>query len=98
MSTSKPSADTSQRRCSRPIVVPATRSSSPFVAHGDADEVREVTRAAALLLGHVDAELLGDDRGVDVVDQPVHAALERAVQRRDRQQPRVVGGERRRSR
>ena len=76
-----------------PIVVPATRSFSSPRAHLDADEVREVARRLRALLAHLDAALAAIERRVDVVHRTVGAALERAVQRRDRQQARVVVGE-----
>ena len=83
--------------CSLPIVVPATRDLLVAVPDLDAEEVRVVARRLRALLAHLDAALARDRRRVHVVHRTVGAALERAVQRRDRQQPRVVVGERRRT-
>ncbi len=62
---------------------------------GDAhlDRVRVVARRAEALLGDGDPVLGGEDRGVDPVDA-LDLALERAAQRGDREQPRVVRRER----
>ena len=59
----------------------------------DAQEVRVVARRLRALLSHLDAALARDRRRVHVVHRPVGATLERAVQRRHREQPRVVVGE-----
>ena len=72
---------------------PDRRAGDLDVVDGDGDEVRVVARRAGALLGHLDPPLRGDHGRVDVVDRLVDAALEGAVQRRDRQQPRVVLGD-----
>ena len=58
------------------------------------DEVRVVLRAAVALLRDLDPSLGRDHRRIHVVHRLVGAALERAVQRGDGQEPRVVVRER----
>ena len=69
--------------------MPATRAPSAVTA----TRLVKSRDDAALLLDDLDAAVGGDQRRVDVVDGLVGVALERAVQRRDREQPRVVVGE-----
>ena len=59
----------------------------------DGDEVLELPRGSTLLLAHLDAALLGDERGVHVVDGLLDPAAERAVQGRDREDARVTLGQ-----
>ena len=72
---------------------PDRRARDLDVVDRDGDEVRVVARRAGALLGHLDPPLGRDHGRVDVVDRLVDAALEGAVQRRDRQQARVVLGD-----
>ena len=72
---------------------PDRRAGDLDVVDGDRDEVRVVARRPGALLGHLDPPLRRDHGRVDVVDRLVDAALEGAVQRRDRQQARVVLGD-----
>ena len=94
MSIEKPSAPARKRRCSGPTVVPATSTSSPSRADDDAHEVRVVLRGGKALLGDVDPAFGGDQRRVHLVHGLVDPTLERAVQRSDRQESRVVLRER----
>ena len=66
----------------------------PTRADDDTHEVRVVLRRREALLGDLDAALGRDQRSVHLVHRFVDAALERAVQRGDGEEPRVVLGER----
>ena len=72
---------------------PDRRAGDLDVVDGDRDEVRVVARRAGALLRHLDPPLRRDQRRVHVVHGLLDAALEGAVQRRDREQSRVVLGE-----
>ena len=75
------------------VVAPDRRSGDAHAAGRDGDQVREVARRALPHLDDLDPPLGRDQRRVDVVHELVDPSPERAVERGERQQPRVALGE-----